>query len=295
MADPSTQVPEVYTAVPASFEVLVERRMALPAAVFEIHQYQFRQPQSAIFRSPRGFLDLALSSRPGAATGGYLDGPDSKQRPLGDILFIPADHALQTEWGAGEQRSICCGFDDALPDDDEDAIGMPAVAACFDVRSTIVRDAMMRLMRELQVPGFSSALLVSAIWTEIAVELSRYLRRSRETSRQSAGQFSTAQLRMISDRIAEPGALPVVQELARACGCSTRHFFRMFRASTGMTLSDYAGQMRIDRAKTLLGARQPAIKEVAWRCGFETAAAFSAAFRREVGMTPKEYRHTRTS
>jgi AraC family transcriptional regulator len=293
MDDPSIQVPEVYGAPPASFEVVVERRIALPNAVFELHQYQFRQPQSAIFRSPRGFLDLALSSRPGVATGGYLDGPDSKQRPLGDILFVPADHALQTEWGAGAQRSICCGFDDALPEDDDDPVDLSAVEACLDVRSTFVRDAMMRLLRELQAPGFSSALLVSAIWTETSVELSRYLRRSREAPRQSASQFSTTQLRLISDRIAEPGALPVVQELARACGCSTRHFFRMFRASTGMTLSDYAGEMRIDRAKTLLSGQQPAVKEVAWQCGFETAAAFSAAFRRAVGMTPKEYRHTR--
>lgn len=294
MYDSQSHIPEVYDVkLPASFDIAVEGRISLPHAVIELHQYQFLQPQSAVFRSPRSFLDLALSPRPGEATGGYMDAADKVPHRLGDILFVPADHALQTQWGAGRQRSICCGFDGARPDDDSSLFAFSELEACLDVRSPFVRDAMLRLVREMEAPGFCSDLLVSAIWTEIAVELGRYLRRTREAPREYSGKLTAAQLRLIDERIAQPGALPVVQELARACGISTRHFFRMFRATTGVTLSDYAAQIRIDRAKLLLTAQGPPIKEIAWQCGFETAAAFSAAFRRALGVTPKEYRRTR--
>ena len=49
---------------------------------------------------------------------------------------------------------------------------------------------------------------------------------------------------------------------------------------------------RFNRELALLQQRQPPIKEIAWRCGFETPAAFSAAFRKAVGTTPKAFRQT---
>jgi AraC family transcriptional regulator len=56
------------------------------------------------------------------------------------------------------------------------------------------------------------------------------------------------------------------------------------------TFADYAAARRVARARALLASARPPIKEIAWRCGFDTAAAFSAAFRRDVGVTPSEYR-----
>src|SRR3546814_3098638 len=47
--------------LPESFEYRVEGRIETPLAIVELHQYHFRQPQQALFDSPRGFLDLALT------------------------------------------------------------------------------------------------------------------------------------------------------------------------------------------------------------------------------------------
>lgn len=289
----SQAVPEVYKApLPTSIECAVQGRIALDHAVIELHQYLFRQPQRAIFRSPRSFLDLALSPRPGNPRGGYVDAPGSTQKPLGDIIFIPAGHRLQTEWGAGHQQSICCGFDGGRPDDVEGLFALTELDACLDIRSAFVREAMLRLAREIKAPGFGSDLLVGALWIEIAVELGRYLRRIREAPQTAHGRLGIAQMRLIDELIDRPGILPGLAELAGHCGISTRHFSRLFRATTGTTLSGHAAARRIDRARLLLATPRPAIKEVAWQCGFETAAAFSAAFRRAVGVTPKEYRRT---
>lgn len=266
----------------AGMQCRVTGRMELPNAVVEIHQYRFDGPQGATFRSQKSFLDLALSPRPGTPRGVYA-GALVPRRPLGDILFIPAGQDLTTEWGAGEQRSICCGFDDLIE--------AGSLDATLDVRSPYVREALLRLAREIESPGFCSDMLAQAIWTEMVIELSRYLRRAGASASGAYG-LAPAQLRQIEELVQQPGKLPSVAELADLCDLSTRHFFRMFRASTGTTLAEYASTRRIDRAKQLLSAPKPPIKEIAWRCGFDTAAAFSAAFRKTVGITPKQFRQT---
>jgi len=268
----------------------VTGRMALPQATIEIHQYRFRGPQEGVFRSSRSFLDLALSPRPGLPRGVYAEFPGGGQRPLGDIIFIPAGRGLETEWGEGEQRSVCCGFDDIV-EDDGPSLEVDALDATLDIRSTYVREALVRLAREVENPGFCSEMLAQAIWTEMVIELSRYLRRCRDPERHAHG-LTAAQLRRIEELIEQPGKLPSVTELAALCDLSTRHFFRMFRATTGTTLASYAAERRMKRAKQLLAMPRPSVKEIAWRCGFDTAAAFSVAFRKTTGVTPRQFRQT---
>src|SRR3546814_17564850 len=96
--------------------------METPLAIVELHHYHFRQPQQALFDSPRGFLDLALTHRPGEARGSYVSAPGFSACPLGDIIFIPAHQGLRSQWGAGVQSSVCCQFNEPRADgrDDED-------------------------------------------------------------------------------------------------------------------------------------------------------------------------------
>ena len=45
---------------------------------------------------------------------------------------------------------------------------------------------------------------------------------------------------------------------------------------------------------TLLSDQRLLIKQVAYGAGFQNAAAFTAAFRKEVGLTPEEFRRQRS-
>lgn len=270
----------------------VAGRMVLPRATVEVHHYRFIGPQSGVFRSGRGFLDLALSRRPGAPQGHYTASPGKGPLPMGDIICIPAGQDLETRWGEGEQMSICCGFDSLLGTEDDLIANCHTLEASLDVRSPHVRDALVRLAREIACPDFGSVLMAEALLAQVGVELYRYFKRSGAgcDSRESLSRLSVGQMRRIDEAIEQPGKLPGVAELALLCEISTRHFFRLFRASTGQTLATYAAERRIARAKSLLVQPRPPIKEIAWRCGFETPAAFSAAFRKAAGMTPKAFR-----
>ncbi|RYM12013.1 helix-turn-helix transcriptional regulator [Sphingobium cupriresistens] len=273
--------------VTPAMDCTVKGRIALPGVVMELHHYRFRGVQGGVFSSPRSFLDLALSPRPGQPCGGY-HGPTSA---LGDIIFIPAGNPLHTAWGEGEQMSICCGFDGTAFDGDALHLSDDALQASLNVRSPVVRDALRRIAGEIAEPGFCSEMLTQAIWMQASIDLQRYLRQSAEDGGTQGG-LSRGQIRRIADRIEQPGKAPAVAELAAECGLSTRHFFRQFRAATGQTLTRYVTDRKIERARQLLRQDSAAIKVVAWECGFDSAAAFSAAFRKATGLTPRQFRES---
>jgi len=66
---------------------------------------------------------------------------------------------------------------------------------------------------------------------------------------------------------------------------------RLFKQETGVTITDYLINVRIEQAKNLLRSR-PDLKtyEVGEQVGYPDSAYFTKLFKRIVGMTPNEYR-----
>jgi AraC-like DNA-binding protein len=77
-------------------------------------------------------------------------------------------------------------------------------------------------------------------------------------------------------------------EWGRAVGASARTLSRRFREQTGSSFERWRTLERLNAALPLLGAGAP-ITRVAHEVGYNTASAFIAAFRREVGTTPAAY------
>ena len=66
---------------------------------------------------------------------------------------------------------------------------------------------------------------------------------------------------------------------------------RIFKQTTNMNLSDYVTACRISKAKELLFNTGDSINIIAEKVGFDTSQYFCMVFRKEVGMTPGEYRN----
>lgn len=80
-----------------------------------------------------------------------------------------------------------------------------------------------------------------------------------------------------------------LEELAEHSGFSLTHFKRMFKAATGTTPIAYLNNFRIERAKDFLRSEMFSIREVATLCGFQNEYYFSTAFKKAVGIPPKQY------
>lgn len=81
-----------------------------------------------------------------------------------------------------------------------------------------------------------------------------------------------------------------LQELADIAALSPYYFSRVFARETGMTPHKYLISTRMANAKFLLKTSQMSVKEIAIRSGFSDENGFCTAFKKQEGMTPKEYR-----
>jgi AraC-like DNA-binding protein/quercetin dioxygenase-like cupin family protein len=86
----------------------------------------------------------------------------------------------------------------------------------------------------------------------------------------------------------DPADQRTLAEWGRLVGASERTLARAFVAGAGMPFGRWRTQLRIQQALPLLAVGEP-ISRVARHVGYETPSAFTAAFRRETGLTPAAY------
>ena len=77
---------------------------------------------------------------------------------------------------------------------------------------------------------------------------------------------------------------------AREAGTSARSLRRYFLGETGLSFRAFVNQARIQRGMQLLVAGTKPIIEVAFEVGFQSQSAFTQAFRRSTGTTPRAFR-----
>lgn len=83
-----------------------------------------------------------------------------------------------------------------------------------------------------------------------------------------------------------------VEDLARAAGLDRRYLSRIFAAETGQTPRDYLVRFRLERAAHYLSDPAYSVENTALSVGYADAFAFSKAFKRHFGVSPRQYRTT---
>lgn len=78
--------------------------------------------------------------------------------------------------------------------------------------------------------------------------------------------------------------------LAQMCSVSESYLSSLFKKETGTTITDYINSTRIRQALILLNTSSLPIGEVASRCGFLDSNYFSRIFKKQLGLSPREYR-----
>jgi transcriptional regulator GlxA family with amidase domain len=81
-----------------------------------------------------------------------------------------------------------------------------------------------------------------------------------------------------------------VAAMARLSGLSERSLVRRFQQATGLTPIQYIQTVRIEEAKQLLETSDTTIEAIASDLGYEDARFFVRLFKREVKLTPSQYR-----
>ena len=82
--------------------------------------------------------------------------------------------------------------------------------------------------------------------------------------------------------------------LAKVMGYSVKYLSHLFKKKTGVGYAEYLRTLRIKHAVTLMDFGLQSVKNVALLSGFSDPLYFSSVFKKEMGVSPKEYIQSRT-
>lgn len=80
-----------------------------------------------------------------------------------------------------------------------------------------------------------------------------------------------------------------IELVARDCGISEYHFFRLFKSAFGISPHQFLIAQRLNFAKQLIEKERPNITTLAMEAGFPDVASFSKSFKKQFGLSPSNY------
>lgn len=84
-----------------------------------------------------------------------------------------------------------------------------------------------------------------------------------------------------------------LSDRAKRYGFNEKYIGRLFKSTTDVSFAHYVNLLRLNHAKNLLLSTEKSIIEVALDSGFENVTYFNRCFKRELGITPTEFRRQR--
>ncbi len=114
------------------------------------------------------------------------------------------------------------------------------------------------------------------------------------TAKMAALKKETVCTRAVSESISYIGSnlhMPLrIDEVAEHINLSAGYFSVLFHRETGMAFSDYVLKRRIETAQNMLRYSDYSSTEISEILAFSSQSYFIRCFRKQVGMTPSEYR-----
>lgn len=194
-----------------------------------------------------------------------------------DVIVRPAGEAHTDSYGAEQTSCVIANIDPQwLP-------SFGGAARLFDRPSLLSRSSVAavarRLPDELRIADDVSPLVVEGLLLELIAAAAR------------PAPVAPPWLERARDYIhAHFTERPSLAAIAEAAGVHPATLVRAFRPHLGCSPGEYVRRLRLERAKHELLTTARSIAAIAAEAGFYDQSHFTAAFRRQVGMTPAAFR-----
>jgi AraC-like DNA-binding protein len=216
---------------------------------------------SAIFRFP-------LNGRIGSCNGG------------GDCFLVGGNFVLP-----GKQAEILLA---ELP---------PIVHIRNESAKAAMRWSLERMREELQEPQLGGFLVVQQLAQLMVVQVLR-LHLAEGWKGRAGWLFALSDKQMsmaITSMHDDPGHDWTVEELGQRVGMSRSTFALRFKETVGVSPMEYLTRWRMLLAGDRMADTSDSISQIAESLGYESASAFTSAFRKIMGNSPRHYRRVRRS
>jgi AraC-like DNA-binding protein len=218
-----------------------------------------------------------------------------KMTASGQMIYIAAE--METEAVANDAEDIRSvslkirpsWFQEVTGRDGETLLRDPRFDC--DLRDAHIEQAMRRLSAEMIAPGACSGMILEACSLSISADLVRHFNDGRQICHESKDLLTQKRIKRIEDFVMSYAeGCPTLSEIAADLGIGVGYLRQVYKNSTGRTLFKFIEDVRMVRAQALLSDQSLPLKLISHRLGFCTPSAFSLAFRKGTGLTPREYR-----
>ena len=237
---------------------------------------------------PRAVVAMAKSFVKGDSTGAHSHRRDQFLYAVEGITYVSTRHAA---WILPPDRALYvpAGLEHSVSRkgrvemrtlfiEPEAAAGLPAEAVAMEV-SDLLRSLILALLEEpvLYDEEGRGALLARLILDEIA---------RTQPSGLAIPMPRDSRLKRLCERLMREPALDLtLDRLSDDAGASARTLSRLFQRETGLSFTQWRQRVRFASAMEALVRGEP-VGRVARASGYASASAFTAAFRRALGVTP---------
>ena len=220
----------------------------------------------------------------------------------GDLIFLGpgVDHVLSSEppgeddQGRGASTLLLCGYCDFVADTPTPLLGViPRLTIVRNedlARHPFLKGTFDQLSSEYMARGPGSELIVNKLTEVVLVELIRINFCRDEGSPFLKALHDKPISRALQHLHENPAKHWTIEELARSVGSSRAAFAKRFKHLVGETVFQYLTSLRMQRARQMLRDTALPVYEVAQRAGYDSDLAFTRAFKKNTGQTPRQFR-----
>lgn len=207
----------------------------------------------------------------------------------GDIVF---SNGNELHAGCFHGRDTVCYCIQVKTDFFHNLVGCEYVIYENIIRSEFAASLLEKLISEEKKGGFRSALQVKKTLYEFFLYISENFTRSVFSDEEYKKRFKrldtfNSVIEYLDGHYYENIS---VDSIASRFFMSSSYFSHLFKKRANKSLVEYLNETRLRHAKALLENEELSVGEIALRVGFNDINYFSRIFKREVGVTPTEYR-----
>lgn len=245
----------------------------------------YSRPRLPTYR-PKGRLDFQILYVAGGKAHFFLDGEDVVVSAGHMVLYQPKEVQRYVYYGTDQTEVFWVHFTGSDVRNILKGYGIPLKGHVFYTgQFPEYQNLFQKMIQELQMCRPHYEELLTFYLHQLLILISRQLNAEHKTADHIQNEMETA-IRYFSENY---NTDIVIDEYAASMHRSTAWFIRSFK-QTGMTPMQYIISVRMDNAQRLLSCPDYNVTEVASIVGYDNPLYFSRLFKKQIGLSPTDYR-----
>lgn len=225
----------------------------------------------------------------GEATLSIKEQPDTLLQ-CNDLIWVTSDYPQQLTLIEPTTTLLCCPLDFDNNNPLLELLPTVITIAEKEIETSALKPVIELLLKENLHKRCGQAMVVNRLVEVLLVHLLRFLMENKKIEKGVIAGLSDIRLARAMTAIHEqPQQHWSVASLAQTAGMSRTAFNEHFRNTIGYPPGEYLSRWRMRLACNLLQDHQSSISQISDQLGYQSETAFFRAFRREIGMTPRQY------